>query len=526
MDADTLGIIQRLAANTLTERSALARGLGMQFDGRRDVFTAAGYDKTIALNQYHGRYERQDIASRIVDAPTDETWRLAPEIRDGLKWEEAKDDTPFVAAWNAVAMGGDMADDGDTTRGALHYLHQVDRLTGIGRYGVLLLGVRDGLEDLSQPLRKGAAGGPADLLYMNALGETHAGVELTTTDRRNRRYGLPEYYQLTLVQSPTSHIIQRVHWTRVVHVAEKALADEIYGTPRLQASWNRLLDVEKVLAGAGEAAWKLLDAGRVVTTKEGYELSEDEEIRTKQKAEIEDFLNNLRRWLIMEGIEVQELNGQMTDPSGLLRIIVAFISAATNIPQRLLMGSERGELASTQDEESWATHIEARQQQFAEPVILRPTINRLLWAGVLPAPVSGRYVIRWQPLRAAKEKEQSETADKVASALQRLGIQVEPAAFVRAYVPKLTEEDVSLAPKPEPVIVAPPAGDGQADGSDEVPDGPDDEPDDDEAPAADDNQQQDEEGRNGTMGQAGKEEPALNAGFFRRPGGDAWRNYP
>jgi hypothetical protein len=501
-DMDTLLTMQRLMTNLLTDRSSLARRLGLQYNGSRDVYDAAGYDKTITTGMYLGRYERQDIAARIIEAPADATWRLAPEIRDGATWEEATDDTDFVATWQNLSTGGTLTEDGDTTRGILHYLHEVDRLAGIGRYGVLHLGIRDGGLDLTQPLTPGVAKGPDDLLYLVALAENDASIQTFGTDPSNRRYGRPTRYQLATWGPNAASVLRQVDWTRVIHVAEKTAADEIYGTPRLRAVWNRLMDLEKVLPGAAEAAWKLLDAGRVISTKDGYELSNDSAVLDAQKTEIEDFMNNLRRWLLMEGIEVTELGGQVTDPSGLARIIVAFIAAATSIPQRLLFGSERGELSSTQDDENWVDFIAARQVQHAEPVILRPTINRLVWAGVLPPPASGRYVVRWPALRETKQTEQAQTADAAASALQKMQIEVEPAAFVRAFLPVLSETDVRT--RQAVTVVTPPPTNGAG---------------------ADDTEDTDEE----DGGQAAPgEEVAANAAPFRFVGtsGNPWARYP
>ena len=67
------------------------------------------------------------------------------------------------------------------------------------------------------------------------------------------------------------------------------------------------------------------------------------------------------------------------------------ISAASGIPLRIMTGSERGELASTQDDGNWASRIEERQLHFAEPMILRPLIDRLIELRALPEPSDGEY---------------------------------------------------------------------------------------------------------------------------------------
>lgn len=446
-DDEGLALVQRMVTNVLAERAALASRLGLQFGGVRDVYRAAGYDATITSAMYTGRFERQDIASRVVNAPADETWRLTPMVRDGMTWETGRADTAFVQAWAQIANGGTLTEDGETVLGALHYLHRVDRVAGIGRYGVLLLGVRGGDEKLEMPLQKGRAQQPSDLLYLSALEEQHAEISSLVTDVRSRRYGLPEFYRLTMWQSPTTSQMRLVHWSRVLHVAERPRSDEVFGTPRLQACWNRLIDLEKILPAAGEAAWKLLDAGQIISTRDGYQLPDDPVLLGAMREQIDEFMHNLRRFLLIEGIDAQPVSGQVTDPTGLVKVNISLIAAATGIPQRILLGAEAGELASTQDQRNWANTIRARQKQFAEPVILRAFINRLIWLGVLPRPESGAFVVTWPDLVESDNEQEAKTADVAASALQRLQIGVDAKAFVRAYMPQLPAESVQAAGK-------------------------------------------------------------------------------
>jgi hypothetical protein len=87
------------------------------------------------------------------------------------------------------------------------------------------------------------------------------------------------------------------------------------------------------------------------------------------------------------------------------------------------LGSERGELASSQDAANWAGRIAARQLNFAEPVILRALIDRLVKWGALPKPSAGRYTVVWDALfekddteKATIAKTWAEAAEKAATA--------------------------------------------------------------------------------------------------------------
>ena len=81
--------------------------------------------------------------------------------------------------------------------------------------------------------------------------------------------------------------------------------------------------------------------------------------------------------------------------NGAADLYLKLISATTRIPVRILTGSERGQLASSQDDENWADVISARQEQHVGPALLMPVINRLIWLGVLPEPTNTAVSIRW-----------------------------------------------------------------------------------------------------------------------------------
>ena len=96
---------------------------------------------------------------------------------------------------------------------------------------------------------------------------------------------------------------------------------------------------------------------------------------------------------------------------------IDLIACATRIPKRILMGSERGELASSMDEQSWLDMITARRQQHLEPTIVRPLIDRLIEVGVLSEPKEG-YTVIWPDLMTTSDKEIADVGKARAKALK------------------------------------------------------------------------------------------------------------
>lgn len=401
-------------------RAELATQLGKQYEGKRDVYKAAGYKKEIEFLDYDAKYTRQDIAGRVVDAPAIATWSEPPEIRDGDEGE-----TPFTKMWEKLVNFNKLVDSIDDQKSIWHFLTRIDMMSGIGRYGVLLVGINDGL-DLDKPLTKNTPFStspdtpkiPAQFLYLSPYDEKAADINSVSNSPKSRRFNLPETYTISMsadllnVDGPT--IRQTVHWSRVIHVAEGLRNNEIFGTSRLEGIYNRLDDLEKILAASGEAAWRLAQKGIIASARKGKELTDDDDAH---KSAVEDFVHDLTRYLEVEGMDITVLGGEIVDPTGIVKSFVSIISAETGIPQRMLLGSEAGHLASEQDERNWASRITTRQIEYAEPVILRPLISRLIYSGILPSPTSGGYQVIWPSVMKLSALEESERRGKEASAL-------------------------------------------------------------------------------------------------------------
>src|SRR5690606_32676688 len=134
-------------------------------------------------------------------------------------------------------------------------------------------------------------------------------------------------------------------------------------------------------------------------------------------------------------------NTSAQDPGPHFDVQIALISAATGIPQRILMGSERGELASSQDERNWAVQVADRQNDFAETQVLRPFVNRLIGWGILPEPTGGHYEVEWPRQDEPTSDQRATIAEKAAGIAERLsrslGISEEQILFVVSEVLKL-----------------------------------------------------------------------------------------
>jgi hypothetical protein len=357
-------------------RGRLSAFLGYSHDGARDLYATFGYPRSIATDFLWTMYLRGGIPNRIIRTFPQATWRDCPSIGDGE---------------------GDSAETGESysefsheverlfkKHNVLSYLERVDRMSSIGRYGVLVMGFK-GASNLNQPLT-----GQAELIYLAPYSEMNTIISQWDTDTGSPRYGLPTLYTVKgssfidggETRKPTQSFI--VHHSRVLHVAEFLEEDDVYGTPRLLPIINYLMDLEKVIGGSAETFW--LCANRGISLMAEKEASLTDEQTADIKKQLEAFVHQQQRYLAGQGMKAEVLGSDTPDPGPNVDKLLDLIGGATRIPKRILVGSERGELSSGQDENAWNLVIDERRKSFAGPRLLQPFLMKMIETGNLPEP--------------------------------------------------------------------------------------------------------------------------------------------
>jgi len=70
------------STSSLMQRMMLALRTGLSFGGARDYYQVFGYKRILTSDDLLGKYQRQDIAARVVDSPPDAVWAYPPSIVD------------------------------------------------------------------------------------------------------------------------------------------------------------------------------------------------------------------------------------------------------------------------------------------------------------------------------------------------------------------------------------------------------------------------------------------------------------
>lgn len=401
-----------------TARNMMSHRLGLSYkNDARDTYKALGYPKELLFEHYWAFYTREHIAKRVVDAFPNACWQKPPEITE-VDTKEGED-TEFEKQWKVLV----------DEKKVWHYMARIDRLSGIGDFGILLLGF-DGDGELEEEITRARK-----LLYIRPYKQDNVTIELFNDDVTSERYGLPEIYTLNITNTTGGRNTTRVHWSRIIHVADELMEDDIFGTPRMMNVYNLIAGLHLVAGGSGEMFWRGAFPGLA------FILDKEAEIDPGQSTDdlntqINNYIHDLNRTMKLQGMDVKNLAPQVADPSKHVEVLITLIAGAREIPKRILVGAERGELGGDRDENAFNKKVVERQTNYCGPMMVRQFIDRLTDFGILIKPKSG-YEVKFPDVTVPTEDEQAKVgktkAETIAAYGNSLGAQevVPPDVFLK-----------------------------------------------------------------------------------------------
>lgn len=434
-----------LVGNLQSTTPIVSRLMSSNTRPKINIEAECGYYDTAEMTPdfFRERYTRWGLGARVVNIWPDECFALHPEIyqnesNKSTTWERRLDDLVNDKLF-------------------YHHVHRLDRLSGIGKFGILFIGLNDGgnLErppaGIDEKTGENKKDKEYDVNYFRAFDQALVTVSQIDTDPRSPRFGEPTEYLLNFTadqkdEAPLATLKDiRVHWTRVQHAADNRLTSEVNGEPRMKPVMDYLTDCRKILGGAGEMFWKGGFPG--YTFEQSPELIggvtlDEESVRSQMWA----FQQGLQRYLATVGGKWSSLTPQVADPSNHLQWNINMICMTLGVPTRIFMGSESGHLASTKDDDHWRRRVLGRQGNYLEPRIMRPLLAKLMNLGVLPK--IKKYTINWRDLKALSEDEKADIALKKVQALAQYATgdvnQLIPARILLTHVMGFTEETAQL----------------------------------------------------------------------------------
>ena len=374
-------MLSRMEMQAAMSPTSSIKGLG-------DLFK---YVKEPQFDDYMFAYRRIGIAGRIINATVDYTWRTLPEILDNETIEKAV---------------GEL----EKKHQLFKTLKRADVLSNIGRYSVLVIGAPGKTE---AELEKGKS--LNDVAMLNVYSEKQAEICEWETSTLSPRYGLPKTYKIEVQGEKNKTVSYRVHHSRVIHIADRLIDSEIYGQSKLENSYNYIQDLMKVVGGSSEMFYLGAWQGLVFNQDTSMRLTDEQEADMKRN--VEEYSAGLRRHLAVYGMNVQPLPSHSPNPSHTVDILIQLISAASDTPTRILLGSEQGQLASSVDRDMFLSKIAGRRETFAAGTILIPLIDRLVQYGYIKN--DKEYTVEWLPLIEREASEIIQDGMRTISALRQ-----------------------------------------------------------------------------------------------------------
>lgn len=410
----------RVAASTLQQRLQFAIRTGLGWGSKRDeLIQVLGYERILTVPIYRSRYERDGLAHRLNELPAIETWGGGFKIYDN---DDVEVSTPFQDAWKSL----------DQRLKVTLKFKRADIIAGLGPYSIILIGASRGGKkiDLSTPMDKNL-NGPDSVIYLTPVAQDHALVVEWVLDASDKRCGLPLYYSVTLGAPGGAGIWvddthgytrpgtrrEKVHWSRIIHIAEGCTDNETFGTPRLRHVFDLLDGLWKVIHGGGEAAWRRMDPGISFELDPLIDFAPHPETGKSAEEQVwdqaEDYYTGLQRFMVTTGVKTTPLNAVVDKYAANVDSFLKLLSASTGYPLRMLTGAEAGHLASDQDRANAQERKTERREGFAEPNVIRQFIDRCVEYGALPTPIDDKYEISWGD--AALELSEGEKATVISS---------------------------------------------------------------------------------------------------------------
>lgn len=409
--------VSQLIGNAITNAITSRGELWGRFFGerRKDIDAECGHPISVSIEDCKKAYQRGDVAKRCVDVYPQETWCDEPEIIE----QDDEEETEFEEAWNILQKKFRI----------FSVLQRADILSGIGRFGIIILGVKDG--KLSEELSladEDTAATERELLYIRPFDESLVTINKVETREDNPRMGQPIEYNVQFADTNSTGMFGatlslrtlKVHWTRVIHIADNRADSDVLGVPRLECVYNRLLDLKKIVGSSAEMFWKGGFPGIAIEAnpvQPGVSVNLDKEAT---KEEVEDYFNGLSRAFTLVGMTAKSLAPQVADPKSHMETQIRCIAIAMSVPWRILMGVEVGQLAGEQDMKGWNRKLQRRRDDYVGPYIIRPFVERLIAAGVLPPLRDGNELkITWPDLNTPTDDEKATVLEKRTNAMAK-----------------------------------------------------------------------------------------------------------
>lgn len=369
---------------------------------KHDHYRDYGWPEQLQFLNYYRMYTRNSLANSAVDKTISKTWQDNPEIWESDKPSESQLEKLIRVRFRDLRVWQRMA--------------MADTRSMVGSYSALILRVGDG-QPFDQPVGR-VPGGLEGLVEVIPAWESQLTVSEWSTDPRSPDYGQPLWYEFREIppgkQSNVPARSVRIHPDRVLIWSDDGTVN---GISALEAGYNDLLDAEKIKGAGGEGFWKTSRGAPMLEAAEGMTPDKVAKSMGTNAAGLLDALNEqleafqqgFDKGLMLGGFTVKPLSITLPSPEHFFSQNVRSFAASVSIPEKILLGSQTGERASTEDVKEWNATCMSRRNIRNRPLIME-FMRRLVRFGILP---EKDWTIGWTDLTESTPSEKMDKAVKM-----------------------------------------------------------------------------------------------------------------
>jgi len=400
--------------------NALTRSINTMFagyfggDAKHDrLYSDFGWPENIAFANYYQMYQRNGLAYAAIIRPIETCWQEYPEL---LEKEDTHDKT---------TLEKQIAEHFDNIN-FWSVLAKADEYSRIGEYAGVIFRFADN-KPLNQPVDSKSIGLEGLVEVIPAMQGQLKPSERYSDPTDTANYGKVKMWQYneagitddaenTRMENATIHP-DRVHvWS---------MNSSIFGKPVLEACFNDLLTLQKISGAGGEGFWKNAKANPIIQFGKDASMQKIAQalgavngsgqpdpslIADKLDEVIGDWQTGLDNTFALQDGEAKFNSIRMDDPEPHRMGALQSLAASISCPLKILIGSQSGERASTEDAKEWAKTCNSRNTKMVKPNIRR-ILRRLVGFGVLPA---REWYLLWADLTESSTTEKLDAAAKMA----------------------------------------------------------------------------------------------------------------
>jgi len=393
-----------------------ARRISAMFPGyfqnaKHDHNKDFGYPDHVDFDAAYQRYLRNGIAFAGIEQTILKTWQDNPELWENKDAKETYGESEIRQKFDDLRLWQKLA--------------EADRRSMVGGYSGLILRYADDKRFL-EPVDT-VPGGLDGLVDVIPAWAGQLTVSSWDTDEMSPTYGEPTMFGFNESAVGDNSDRQAKNRSFELH-PDRVLIWSKDGTVHnhsiLEPGFNNLIDMEKISGAGGEGFWKNAKSAPVMETDADVSIADMakgmgvgvDEMADKMNEQVEDFNKGFDAMLMLQGMKAKTLGVTLPQPEEFFNVALQGFAASIGIPLKVLVGSQSGERASTEDADEWSRTNMARRTNTARPTIMA-LVKKLETVRVLP---EQDWYIYWSDLTEASVGLKIDRADKMAAINQKL----------------------------------------------------------------------------------------------------------